>query len=283
MSAPTATRKYRALFEPFDAKEWTLPRPVIEARNTATRLAAARVVEPPAPNVALDEAVRAAMVSSDPASVDVSAILGHARMVAEYDSRVEVLRTAADRAAADLNAAVSEHRDKIITEHLRPAGEKLWGEIEKAVRTLGEIEVSDTDALLRAPARVREAWLALDGMAAKYDRIRQAMSRLNQHTNAQPEHDAAGDHAEFRAGLCTVTGPNWRGTNIAATAPKMPWPTDSRGRLVWLVRANARPWWPTIGERDEAWMDTHLEGYEQMRDQQQRHRVAQDWASSLAG
>lgn len=192
------------------------------------------------------------------------------------------MSTAAERAEGDLGDVIRECHDQIITGHLRPAGEKLWTEVEKAVKALGDLDTANVDGLLRAPDRTRRAWLDLDAMAGRYDRIREALSRLNQHTNTQPEHDAAGDHAEFRAGLCTVAGSNWRG-NPTSPAPKMPWPDDPRGRLVWFVRNGATPWWPLTEERDAAWLDAHREGYEQMQQQQQRHHLARQWASSFSG
>jgi hypothetical protein len=281
MSTLTVTRKFSKLFEPCDVGEWSLPEPVMQARSTATRVTAAlgRVPTLHSAQVPFTSAVAAALAAEHPHTIDVSGIVGHARTVEENDALVAVLRIAGERAEADLSVAVSENRDAMIERHLRPAGQKLWGEITKTVRALGDIEISDTDALLRASSQVRQAWLSLDGMAGKYVRIRQAVEQLLLHTGDQPEHDTFGDHSEFRQGLCVLVGSNWRSAPMAERRV-MPWPTDPRHRLVWLVRNFPDPWWPTTEERDQVWLIAHREQHERMQNQQRRHRIAQSWATS---
>lgn len=274
MSIATTTRKYRALVEPFDSKEWTLPAPVAEARATTARVAAAvsRLPAPPSPQTPLNVAVAAALTADDPLTVDLAGMLDHPRAAAERNARVSVLRIAQERAEAELSEVIHENRDAIITEHLRVAGEKLWVEIGVMVEALGDIDPANTDALLRSPDKTRRAWLDLDGLALKYGRVREAMSRLLMHTDSTPEHDVDGDHSEFQAGMCTVAGPNWKGRPMSP-APVMPWPTDPRGRLVWFARHDVTPWFATIAERDAAWMAAHKEQYERMAHQQRRHHA----------
>lgn len=279
----TVERKHSALFGPADAGEWSLPRPIIEARETVARLTAAYSAIPQAPSwqALNDAAVTAAMKSADPGTVDISALLDYPRLTTERDTIVEVLRVAGERANATLGGLVFESRDLIISGHLRPAGDKLWSAVIKATKALGDIDTSQTNALLRAPSPARHAWLELDDLALRYGRIREAVSRLLLHSGAQPQHDTDADHAEFEEGLCTLAGPGWKGLPMAEKRPTLPWPTDPRSRLVWFARKGVQPWWPTIEERDAAWMVTHKAGYERMQQQQQRHRTTQAWGKSF--
>lgn len=272
-----------ALFEPATRGEWTLPPQLIEARAVLARVsdALASVQEPPSPEEPLSAAVRATLAADDPSTVDLSSVLSHPQRVAEYDARVSTLRTAQQQADAELSGLLSDCYSEIIA-YVRAAAEQLWSKITETVATLGDVDTTDSNTLLRSPDRVRKAWLLLEDLAAKYGRTRQAIDRLQLHAGISLEHDVQGDHGEFQAGLCTVIGPQWRPSPVSP-APRRPWPdNDPRGRLVWLVRHDLRPWWPTVSQRDQAWLACHREGYEAMQQQQQRHHLARQWASSFA-
>ena len=263
----TAEGRYRRLFEPVDRGELALPEEVLTARATVQRLnTALRALTPPVEaQVPRDAAIRAALESPDPMIVDVSGILDHERHVAEFNQRRQILTRALEIADAELTGVLEDFADEIVTDFVRPTGQRLWAEITKQVKCLDGIDPITTDAMLRAPDRARRAYLELDALAGQYARSREAWSPLPE--GQQTEHDTQGDHAEFRAGLCTVMGPNWRGSPTAPNRPKPPWRDDPRGRLIWLVRNEHIPWWPTGADRDAAWMETHREQYERMQNQ----------------
>ena len=269
-----AAMKYKALTEPADAGEWTLPDDVSRARAVHARLLAAVTTHPAAPPDPRPSLVAAALTTDDPGSLDVGALTDHKRVTTERAHRLDVLREALNRAADDLTNSVTDHAEDIITGHLAPAGDRLWTEIVKTVTALEDIDLTDTAGLLSAPEKVRKAYLSLDALTIRYGQIRDAWSRVP----VEPvQHDDRGDHSEFRAGLCKV----WPGHKRMATAPAAapPWPTGDggKGRLVWLVRAGAVPWWPTPQQRDSAWMDAHGEDFRRMQEQNQRGALVQQW------
>lgn len=280
----TAERKYGDLFRPADRGEWTLPQEVANARETVARLATAYAAIPQPPNrqALHDTAVHAALTADNPCLVDVTGLLDYPRVAAERDTLTEVLRVASERADLDLAAAVVDHRDDIITDHLRTAGQSVWSSVMKATRALDGVDTDQVNVIVGSPKPVRDAWLELETLATRYTLIRQAVSRLLLHTGPQPEYDVDGDHSEFEPGLCALAGPGWKGLPMAERRPKLPWPDDPRARLVWFARKGIRPWWPTTTERDQAWMIAHKDAYDRMQDQKTRHKVAHEWSRSYA-
>lgn len=278
-----AESRYRRLLDPVDRGDLTLPADVLTARATVHRLTAAqeRLTPPAAAHVPRDAAVRAALQAEDPASIDVSEILDHDRHVAEHTHRRQTLSRALETADRELAGALEDHTARIITHHVRPAGQKLWTLIAKAVAALDGIELVCVDTMLRAPDKARRAYLQLDALAGQYARLREAWSPLPE---PQPvQHDTHGDHAEFQAGLCTIIGPSWRGSPMSPHRPQPPWPDDPRGRLIWLVRRGHTPWWPLAPERDEAWLavPAHREAHTRVTNQQRRGRqVHAQWAQT---
>ena len=269
----TTERLYRRLLDPADLGELTLPEEVQTARAVVARLTAARtgLTPPDPPQSVLDAAVRATLTADDPATVDLAPVLDHERTVRAFEVRAAVLNRALDLADDDLRGALADNTERIVVQHVRPAGEQLWVEIVKCVKALAGIDTINTDSMLRAGDRARRAYLDMDTLAARYDRLRGAWSPL---PNGQPvQHDVHGDHAEFEAGLCTVFGPGWRGVPTGAR-PGLPWPDDPRGRLIWLVRNGRTPWWPLPAERDAAWMEAHREAFELMQRRQALHHTA---------
>jgi len=269
-------KQYRRIFDPAQAGEFDLPVEVAAARAALDRFSAAFGTRPPPPppGHAFHAAVATTLTADDPAGVDLSAIATETAQREQWDLRTRILRAAEQDAVQDLDAAVTDNANAII-ECVSTAGTALWREIIESVRALGDVEISSSDALLRANAKVRSNWLDLDGLAAKYIRLRTALGDVPQ---PMPEHDVHGDHSEFPAGLCTVAGAAWRGMP-SSPAPRMPWPDDPRGKIVWMVRNGHEPWFATAEQRDNAWMSTHRDVYEAMQERQMRHHTAQTWGS----
>lgn len=272
-------RKYRDVFDPADRGEWQLPTAVTQARTILAKVSEAldKVAEPRPVQDVQDEAVQAALASADPADIDLSALLDHRRLREESDTRTAVLRQAQQRADSALATTMRDSCDQIITECLRPSGQATWEEITRATRSLGDLDTSDTNGLLRAGAKTRAAFLELGELTARYHRIREAMERLLLHAGEPPQHDIHGDHGEFRVGLCSILGSNWRAAPMSEKR-QLPWPADAKARLVWLVRNGHEPWFATTEQRDEAWLTAHRAEREKMQHQQYRHGVAQRWA-----
>lgn len=260
-------RRYRLLLGPVDQGELGLPEEVVTARAAVARLSAAvaglPVLEPA--HVAEGAAVRAAVGSPDPGAVDLTGIVEHERQTADLAHRKRILNRALEVAEAELAAVLEDSTDRIIEEFIRPAGERLWTSIVRAVGALDGIAVITTDAMLRAEDKARRAFLELDSLSGQYGRLRQAWSPLP--AGQDVEHDTSSDHGEFEAGLCTIIGPGWRGSPMAQSRPKPPWPDDPRDRLVWMVRAGHRPWFPTPDQRDAAWLTAHREEHERYQRQ----------------
>lgn len=266
-----AAVQYRALFEPCDAGQWSLPLEVLIARAVHARLLTAINNHPAAPPDPYEALVIAALTCDEPSKLDVTPLLDHQRVTAERDRRLQVLRTALDRSAQDLIDSVRDSAHTIIRDHLAPVLDQLWLEVVKAVKALGDRDPSDTTAMLSAPARVREAYLAMDGLAVRYNRLREAWARM---PVGEPEYDTRGEHSEFEVGLYCV----WPDGKRWAMAPPAtpPWPVGDggKGRLIWLVKADAKPWLPTPEQRDRAWQAANAEALERMKEQSRRHREA---------
>jgi hypothetical protein len=274
-----AAAKYAALFGPCDTREWSLPADVLTARATHARILNAISNYPAPPRDPREQLVVAALTADDPAGLDVGALLDHQRATAERDHRLQVLRTALDRAAEDLTHAVGDGSHEIITEHLTPALTKLWAEITKAVKTLGDLDPADITKMLNAPDKTRQAFLALDFLAARYNRLRQAWSRI---PVENCEHDVRGEHSEFEVGIHAVWPDGKRVSHLPAATP--PWPTNDggKGRLIWLVRAGAVPWLPVPAQRDSSWKTANAAAIEAMREQQARHHQTHGWGRKTA-
>lgn len=204
--------------------------------------------------------MRAVLGSADPGAVDVSGILDHERQTVELTHCRRVLNRAQELAESELASVLEGSTDQIIEDVIQPAGERLWSSVVKAVAGLDDIEVVSVDAMLRAPERARRCYLELDGLAAQYGRLRGAWSPLPNGQDVQ--HDIAADHSEFEVGLCTIVGPHWRGSPMAQHRPRMPWSDHPRDRLIWLVRAGHKPWFPTPDQRDRVWLTVHREEHE---------------------
>ncbi|HVL86200.1 MAG TPA: hypothetical protein VM367_18190 [Pseudonocardia sp.] len=274
---PDVTRRYRHLLVAADRDKLSLPPDVAAARMVLDRVTAAlpQLTAPPPPQTVLDAAVDAALNSTDPAALNVDAVIDQERRQREHDTRVRVLRAARERADEQLRDTIADSTDVIVADHVRPTGEHLWQQIRAAVEALGDVEISNPDALLAAPDKARRAYLALDSLAARYTRLRTVLSELLRDAPG-PEHDVTGDHAEFRVGLCAIWPDHRRSPSLAAATP--PWPEDGRGRLVWLVRGGHEPWWPLVAERDAAWLTCHREAHEHTQRRNALHRLAHAWS-----
>jgi hypothetical protein len=101
---PDVTRRYRHLLVAADRDKLSLPPDVAAARMVLDRVTAAlpQLTAPPPPQTVLDAAVDAALNSTDPAALNVDAVIDQERRQREHDTRVRVLRAARERADEQL-------------------------------------------------------------------------------------------------------------------------------------------------------------------------------------
>jgi hypothetical protein len=133
--------------------------------------------------------------------------------------------------------------DRIIVDHLRPALEQV---VDQARAATAACPADNAQALLLAGEMARKAWVELETLTARYGAIRTARDALVR-VAGPPQKDFNGQFAEMR--------------NLADLVPAgrlrpgmpMPWPDDSRGRFVWLLRNGAELHMPTPAEQDAAW------------------------------
>ena len=144
--------------------------------------------------------------------------------------------------------------ESIIVDCLRPALDDVHAQARDVAQALHGYDLNAPHTLITAPARVRNAYGRLPELVSRRVVIYTARRRVNQIGSQTPEHDVTGTFAEFRDPL--ALHPNWK---PGARVPRVPQPDDPTARLLWVVSpeaAPARPWLPTVAERDQRWVDT---------------------------
>lgn len=246
----TRTRIAR-LFAGHDAGTWTLPDELLASRRAVDTLTAASRygLTEPAARDAMYAATVAAARSGDPLP-DPTSVLDARRADEGAQIILDVATAAGDREAERLVALAVDLGDAIITDHLRPALDAALTDGRKAYATYSDVG-TDPHELLTAPARVREAFLAIEDPARRYAAVRAARGDLLT-AGYQAERDQTDRTGYF--GLFRNADAVWpmdytgRGALVAP-----PWPTDPRDHFVWILAGAAEPWLPTCDEQDAAW------------------------------
>ncbi len=194
------------------------------------------------------------------------AVLAERAAVEEADARHLVRVAALERAeglAADL---ITDLAETIIVDHLRPA---LAALVDQVRRHAAALPPTPTDAaVLRADEKARKAWLAMDEVATRHGTIRGARGVLSRF-GYTPQADTRGQWAEVRNWLelwgSEIGDPANYGKTGMAHLPGQPTDGDPRARLVWLVRAGAELWLPTVAEQDAKHEETYGDRLAAMR------------------
>lgn len=252
------------LVELAEAGHYSLPVELLDSFSTSQRIRALEV--PPTPP--LDPETAAARVVADLTAGREPDLLAVGRAVSEataggqvFDQTQRILGLAIEQAGDAATQLAADLTERIITEHLRPALEDVHEQARQAAAVLAGHSL-DPASLLAAPAKVRNAYLALGPLVSRRSAILTARRGANSTGQRTAQHDVSGLFALFRRPLAFF--PHWR---LPAQIPSLPIPDDPTEALLWLVSdeaAAAKPWLPTVAEQDAAWWDQFGEA-QQMR------------------
>lgn len=233
---------------------YTLPTELTDAWRTRQRLRTTTIELPPGADV---ETVAARVVAAAAGGADVD-VLEQARALDEglaarqhADRAQGILSRAieqADDAATDLASNLTE---TIITKHLAPAMAELLEEARKVAADLAGQPLSAHE-LLKAPTKVRNAYLRLPEMVERHRALLDARRRTNVVGHRQARHDVRDLFATFENPMAFF--PRWK---PPAQIPRLPFPEEPQMSLLWLASDSAAqaagPWLPTIEQQDAAW------------------------------
>ena len=134
--------------------------------------------------------------------------------------------------------------ETILSDYLRPAMEAALEPVREGAVVASRVPWSDSRALVRAEAEVREYHELVAVAAEKYRAIRDAQWRVKA-LAGQPSDDAFRIFGELRN--MPEIWPQ-RGSWVQTIRGEAPWPEDGLERMVWLVTSPAVVWMPTAGE-----------------------------------
>jgi hypothetical protein len=266
----------KSLIESAQAGRYTLPAELTQAYETVINTRQIQLTAPP--TLEVNEAANRLAATVEAGGTPDLMALGrevHDATAARqaHQHAQQILNTAveqvAERAALlaiDLNAA-------IITDHLRPALERVYDEARDAAGNLGGYSL-DPHALLTAPAKVRNAYLRLPELAARRSAIIDARRLVNQIGRHVPQHDQSHLFGTFRNPM--FFQPGWQ---PPMQIQPLPFPTQPVDVLLWIISdevAAAEPWLPTVAQQDQAWLA-------QFGDAMNKRHAAHDHANALAG
>ncbi len=244
--------------------QWTLPEPVLTARNALTRVQG--IVEglpphpPEHPHTVRD---RLAYLVATGADIDPAPVFDAQRAIEDYEERVNLARRAQEIAAQQFSAVLGGHARGIIVDHLGPAFGDLVGKLGPDLAATSHIDGQSPPAVvLSQPKPVRDALIRIDTNVSRYRLIRQAHDLLRRLAGAESQ-DARGYFFEVKN--CEEVWPAITGTGFAPRTP--PWPTDgdTRARLAWLFANGAQLWLPTAEEQTDRYLEVFGERIEQVR------------------
>jgi len=243
-----------SLIETRELGGYTLPDELLDAHHTYQRLRQTTIDQPTPPDL---EAIAARVVSAVAAGEEPR--LPNAGRLFEdgdrdrrtADRAAEILRAAVDQAANTAALVCADLTERIYADHLRPAYAELHDKVREVASALDGYGL-DAHQVIKAPAKVRTAYLQLPALADSRGAILEARRVVNSIGHHTPQHDEANLFASFRKPLAFF--PGWR---LPARIPMLPFPEDRIERLLWVVSPEAQaaePWLPTIAEQDAAWL-----------------------------
>lgn len=247
-----ALRRLHELFELADEGVLELPSHVVAESDAHASLAERTAALPPEPpdigKVLTDRLVAGeSMPTEDEIAVERSHDAANRIRRQSASAAVEILQ---ERVLSSITG--DDSATDIIATSIRPALEATVAAAKAAVAALGENDANDPLRLLVAPAEVREARAALDGIAARYGRLRAVQRVLGEWDQAR--FDGDGHFIEMANPYEFV--PRGASNNVMGRFVP-PWPNDAVGRLVYLIRHGARLWCPVAAERDAAFAEAN--------------------------
>jgi hypothetical protein len=198
-----------------------------------------------------------------------------------YDQALTVLRLAVEQAGNAAVAAASNATERIITDHLRPAHDELLEQAREVSAVLKPYTNAafelDTHAIVTAPSKVRNAYVALPGLVERRRTLIIARDKANVIGYRDIEYDSGlfstfQNPAAFRSDL------------PANTIMPPPIPADPTAALLWFASddaAKGKPWFPTLKEQDAAWWAVFGEHVTRARQNQHNARAMAEQAVGL--
>lgn len=244
-----------ALMTSAEGGGYTLPAELVDVYRTYLRVKDLVIPSPPM----LDADTAAARIVAAVAAGTEADLTAMAVEVAEIElsrhrhaEAQHILRLAVEQAADKATLLAADLTEKIITEHLRPALDKVHEQAREVRTALDGYSISHPHDIVTAPAKVRNAYGQLSELVARRSAIFTARTRANIIGHREFRHDASGLYGELETPL--ALSPSWRSP---ARIPPIPAPIDPTARLLWVISpeaAIAKPWLPTRDEQDAAWL-----------------------------
>ncbi|MZE56156.1 hypothetical protein GTY86_33780 [Streptomyces sp. SID5770] len=238
---------YPNLFDGCDAGAYTLPDQLLKLRDTYRAIEAQPYPDPPEnpwdviARLAEEtvDAVQDGKPLPDPTQIE------QARTAERvHEDVLTMMSGCLDLAAKRVRAGIQAYGAAIITDHLKPAHDKLWADFKAAWHTLQEYGQTEPRHLLAAPPKVRKASDTCDQLAAQYPVIHEARSILARAGFNCPD-DPTGKYAAIRnyhqlaPSRLAMARPPWSGLS-------------TRQFLGWHATNGGQLWLPTPDEQKDA-------------------------------
>lgn len=246
----TTTRqlsRFRRLIDSANAGHYTLPEQVTRHITALDRLNAATLppmgAEGPAHHQLVDNMVAAALAGKP--LPDATGVLDARRADERAAAMVQAHTQAVDRTAQGIGATITDMAEQILVDHLRPALAETVDAGRALVAALGGAQLDPVE-LLRADAKARNAYFAVDDQVVRYDAIRTAQDVLRPLAGPpQVDTDLMFTELKNYTEVFPLHAQRHR-------TPERPWPTERKQRFMWLVDPahGAELWMPTPAEQD---------------------------------
>lgn len=253
---------FAVLFDGHADGQWSLPDPVIEARDALVRVHGLLERVSQAPEHPVNVRDRLAFLIATGSDVDAGPVLDAERAMAEHTECVVLTQAARDIASNNLNSALTDHAQRTITDHLAPAFAELVDGLRRDYGIAGHIDSNSPPAVvLSQPKPVRDALIRIDTNVNRYVVLRQAFHALRRVTDAGANPlDNTSYFAEIKN-----TETVWPAITSQTVPTDVPWPSQDRDRLGWLFAHGAELWMPTLQQQDDRYYQVFGTRLEQLR------------------
>lgn len=226
------------IFEGHDAGAYTLPAPLLKARETHRKVHAQPYPEPPErPAVVIERLIQEVVDALHDGNELPDLTQVQAARVAEqtYQDAVDMMAGCEVLTAERVRGELRTHGMAIITDHLKPAHAETWTGFKAAWRTLQEYGKTEPRHLLAAPAKVRKASDTCDQLAERYTYITRARTALglmgfNCPDDPRGKYEQIRNYHELSPSRLATGRPPWHGLS---TRHFLGWHTENAGDL-WL-------------------------------------------------
>jgi len=246
---------YSPVFAGYDAGAFTLPAPVVEARNVLARVKAAQLA-----HVAPDVSARhAEFVAAILAAPDAEQLPDPHRLVAlEADNRAHQLgagaiRDAIEQAEQGVVDALLADVPGLIVDCLRPVHAHAM-KVARSHAALAPLVSGGPGVVAALTGSQRERADELAAAHEQYVAVRRAWGSLTR-IGAGQRRDSEGVFSE-------LYDLHERWPSYRQRGADQPWPMDPLGRFVWCA-AHAKPWLPLPAEMEERYLEVYGDAIDQ--------------------